>query len=137
MKKLIVSAFLVIFVFAASFVSSYAVAEDPSTGNGFTVIGTPHFVLYSGEVDSASALAAILAELTSPDQALDYGSVYNATDWFVFMPNYVVNIKYNAANDCYGIYLSNQQFSGWLHTGNKKSGRFMVYAGAAEHGLCG
>ena len=130
MKKIFITAFVVMIVLISSAVPVFAAEQDPSTGNGFTVVGTPHFVAYSGEVDSASALSAILAQLTSPDQALDYLSTYNSTSSYVFMPNYVVNIKYNATHGVYGIYLSNKNYSGWLHTGNRTSGRYMVYCPA-------
>lgn len=127
MKKIFVAAFVVLCVLVTSTVLTFAAEADPTTGNGFTVIGTPRFVPYSGEVDSASALAAILAQLTSPEQALDYKSAYNSSDSVIFWPNYVVNIKYNATHGVYGIYLKDSSHSGWLHTGNNKSGRYMVY----------
>ena len=127
MKKISVAAFVVLSVLVVSTSLAFAAEADPTTGNGFTVIGTPRFVPYSGEVDSASALAAILAQLTSPEQALDYKSAYNSSDSVIFWPNYVVNIKYNATHGVYGIYLKDSSHSGWLHTGNNKSGRYMVY----------
>ena len=114
-------------VFVSSAVPVFAAAADPTTGNGFTVVGTPHFVPYCGEVDSASGLAAILAQLTTPNQCLDYLSAYNSSDCFVFFPNYVVNIKYNASLGVYGIYLEDSAYSGWLHTGSRASGRYMIY----------
>ncbi|MFR5994038.1 MAG: hypothetical protein ACLUF9_00615 [Oscillospiraceae bacterium] len=127
MKKILITAFVVMIVFVSSAVPVFAAAEDPTTGNGFTVVGTPHFVPYSGEVDSASGLAAILAQLTTPNQALDYLSAYNSSDYSVFFPNYVVNIKYNASLGVYGIYLEDSAHSGWLHTGSRASGRYMIY----------
>ena len=127
MKKLIASAFLVIALFGVSMVCASAVAQDPSTGNGFTVVGTAHFVPYSGEVDTASALSDIVAALMSSDQALDYLSVYNSSTSYVFMPNYVVNIKYNSTHNCYGIFLTSKSYSGWLHTGSATAGRYMIY----------
>lgn len=126
MKKILITAFVVMIVLISSIVPSFAAAEDPTSGNGFTVVGTPHFVPYSGEVDSASALAVILGQLTTPEQVLDYLSSYNSSNSYVFWPNYVVNIKYNSTYGVYGIYLQNGQFSGWLHTGNN-SGRYMIY----------
>ncbi len=130
MKKIFITAFVVMIVLISSVVPAFAAAEDPTTGNGFTVVGTPHFVPYSGEVDSASALAAILAQLTTPDQALDYMSAYNSSDYYRFYPNYVVNIKYNATLGVYGIYLEDSYHSGWLHTGSRTSGRYMIYCPA-------
>lgn len=127
MKKLIASAFLVIALFSVSMVCASAVAQDPSTGNGFTVVGTAHFVPYSGEVDTASALSDIVAALMSSDQALDYLSVYNSSTSYAFMPNYVVNIKYNSTHNCYGIFLTSKSYSGWLHTGSATAGRYMIY----------
>ena len=127
MKKFFIAAFVVLCAFVASTSLIFAAEADPTTGNGFTVIGTPHFVPYSGEVDSASALSAILAQLTSPDQALDYKSAYNSSDSVIFWPNYVVSIKYNSTHGVYGIYLKDSNHGGWLHTGNNKSGRYMVY----------
>lgn len=127
MKKLIASAFLVIALFSVSMVCASAVAQDPSTGNGFTVVGTAHFVPYSGEVDTASALSDIVAALMSSDQALDYLSVYNSSISYAFMPNYVVNIKYNSTHNCYGIFLTSKSYSGWLHTGSETAGRYMIY----------
>ena len=127
MKKLIASAFLVIALFGVSMVCASAVAQDPSTGNGFTVVGTAHFVPYSGEVDTASALSDIVAALMSSDQALDYLSVYNSSTSYAFMPNYVVNIKYNSTHNCYGIFLTSKSYSGWLHTGSATAGRYMIY----------
>lgn len=127
MKKLIASAFLVIALFGVSMVCASAAAQDPSTGNGFTVVGTAHFVPYSGEVDTASALSDIVAALMSSDQALDYLSVYNSSTSYVFMPNYVVNIKYNSTHNCYGIFLTSKSYSGWLHTGSATAGRYMIY----------
>ena len=127
MKKIFITAFVVMIVFTFSAVPAFAAAEDPTTGNGFTVVGTPHFVPYSGEVDSASALAAILAQLTTSEQALDYMSAYNSSGYYVFYPNYVVNIKYNATLGVYGIYLEDSNHSGWLHTGSRTSGRYMIY----------
>lgn len=127
MKKLIASAFLVIALFSVSMVCASAVAQDPSTGNGFTVVGTAHFVPYSGEVDTASALSDIVAALMSSDQALDYLSVYNSSTSYAFMPNYVVNIKYNSTHNCYGIFLTSKSYSGWLHTGSAAAGRYMIY----------
>ena len=127
MKKILITAFVVMVLFVSSVVPAFAAAEDPTTGNGFTVVGTPHFVPYSGEVDSASGLAAILAQLTTPNQALDYMSAYNSSDYYVFYPNYVVNIKYNASLGVYGIYLEDSSHSGWLHTGSRTSGRYMIY----------
>ena len=126
MKKLIASAFLVIALFSVSMVCASAVAQDPSTGNGFTVVGTAHFVPYSGEVDTASALSDIVAALMSSDQALDYLSVYNSSTSYAFMPNYVVNIKYNSTHNCYGIFLTSKSYSGWLHTGSATAGRYML-----------
>ena len=130
MKKILIAAFVVMMVFVFSAVPAFAAAEDPTTGNGFTVIGTPHFVPYSGEVDSANALVAILAQLTTPEQALDYMSAYNSSDYYVFFPNYIVNIKYNAIHGVYGIYLEDSAHSGWLHTGSRTTGRYMVYCPA-------
>ena len=130
MKKIFITAFVVMIVLISSVVPAFAAAEDPTTGNGFTVVGTPHFVPYSGEVDSASALAAILAQLTTPDQALDYMSAYNSSDYYRFYPNYVVNIKYNATLGVYGIYLEYSYHSGWLHTGSRTSRRYMIYCPA-------
>lgn len=127
MKKILITAFVVMIVFVSSAVPVFAAAEDPTTGNGFTVVGTPHFVPYSGEVDSASGLAAILAQLTTPNQALDYLSAYNSSSCYVFFPNYVVNIKYNASLGVYGIYLEDSAHSGWLHTGSRHPGRYMIY----------
>lgn len=127
MKKLIASAFLVIALFSVSMVCASAVAQDPSTGNSFTVVGTAHFVPYSGEVDTASALSDIVAALMSSDQALDYLSVYNSSTSYAFMPNYVVNIKYNSTHNCYGIFFTSKSYSGWLHTGSATAGRYMIY----------
>ena len=132
MKKILIAAFVVMMVFVFSAVPAFAAAEDPTTGNGFTVVGTPHFVPYSGEVDSANALVAILAQLTTPEQALDYMSAYNSSDYYVFFPNYIVNIKYNATLGVYGIYLEDSAHSGWLHTGSRTTGRYMVYCPAEK-----
>lgn len=63
----------------------------------------------------------------SSDQALDYLSVYNSSTSYAFMPNYVVNIKYNSTHNCYGIFLTSKSYSGWLHTGSATAGRYMIY----------
>ncbi len=127
MKKLIISAFLVISLFCASLVSASADTFDPSTGNGFCVFGTPHFVPYSGEVDSANALSSILEVICDVNNSLSYGSSASAGAEYVMMPTFQVNIKYNATHGVYGIYLKNKLYSGWLHTGNDTIGWSMIY----------
>lgn len=130
MKKILITAFVVMIVLASSAIPVFAADMDPSSGNGFTVVGTPHFVPYSGEVDSANALAAILAQLTTPEQVLDYLDSYSSSSSIIFWPNYIVNIKYNATYGVYGIYLKDNANEGWLHTGSRTSGRYMLYCPA-------
>lgn len=127
MKKLIASAFLVIALFGVSLVSASAGTFDPSTGNGYCVLGTARFVPYSGEVDSVDALAAILNAISAADNSLSYGSSASAGAQYVFMPTFQVNIKYNSTHNCYGIFLQNKSYSGWLHTGNDSIGWYMIY----------
>ena len=127
MKKYIASAFLVIALFGAFMVSASAGTFDPSTGNGYCVLGTAHFVPYSGEVDSVDALSAILNAISAADNSLSYGSSASAGAQYVFMPTFQVNIKYNSTHNCYGIFLKNKSYSGWLHTGNDSIGWYMIY----------
>lgn len=127
MKKLIASAFLVIALFGVSLVSASAGTFDPSTGNGYCVLGTARFVPYSGEVDSVDALSAILNAISAADNSLSYGSSASAGAQYVFMPTFQVNIKYNSTHNCYGIFLQNKSYSGWLHTGNDSIGWYMIY----------
>lgn len=127
MKKLIASAFLVIALFGAFMVSASAGTFDPSTGNGYCVLGTARFVPYSGEVDSVDALSAILNAISAADNSLSYGSSASAGAQYVFMPTFQVNIKYNSTHNCYGIFLKNKSYSGWLHTGNDSIGWYMIY----------
>ena len=127
MKKYIASAFLVIALFGAFMVSASAGTFDPSTGNGYCVLGTARFVPYSGEVDSVDALSAILNAISAADNSLSYGSSASAGAQYVFMPTFQVNIKYNSTHNCYGIFLKNKSYSGWLHTGNDSIGWYMIY----------
>lgn len=127
MKKIIASAFLVIALFGVSLVSASAGTFDPSTGNGYCVLGTARFVPYSGEVDSVDALAAILNAISAADNSLSYGSSASAGAQYVFMPTFQVNIRYNSTHNCYGIFLQNKSYSGWLHTGNDSIGWYMIY----------
>lgn len=127
MKKIIASAFLVIALFGVSLVSASAGTFDPSTGNGYCVLGTARFVPYSGEVDSVDALAAILNAISAADNSLSYGSSASAGAQYIFMPTYQVNIRYNSTHNCYGIFLQNKSYSGWLHTGNDSIGWYMIY----------
>lgn len=127
MKKYVASAFLVIALFGAFMVSASAGTFDPSTGNGYCVLGTARFVPYSGEVDSVDALSAILNAISAADNSLSYGSSASAGAQYVFMPTFQVNIKYNSTHNCYGIFLKNKSYSGWLHTGNDSIGWYMIY----------
>ena len=127
MKKYVASAFLVIAFFGAFMVSASAGTFDPSTGNGYCVLGTARFVPYSGEVDSVDALSAILNAISAADNSLSYGSSASAGAQYVFMPTFQVNIKYNSTHNCYGIFLKNKSYSGWLHTGNDSIGWYMIY----------
>ena len=96
MKKLIASAFLVIALFGVSLVSASAGTFDPSTGNGYCVLGTARFVPYSGEVDSVDALAAILNAISAADNSLSYGSSASAGAQYVFMPTITINLDRKA-----------------------------------------